>query len=161
MLRILVMCVAVLLVIACGVWLVGRTLPAVREGRAEIVIDAPPARILGVIAAVEEQVDWRSGIASVERTADGWVETTARGERIVFVAEEMGEERIVLRFSSDAGYRGRWEAVLTPEGETTPVAVSEMAEVPSPLGRIVARLFFDPEAFAHTYLEALKKRSEV
>ena len=140
--------------------LVGLALPAAREGRAETVIDAPPARILAVITDVETQAEWRAGIAAVERTADGWVEVTARGERISFVTDEMGEARIRLRFASDAGYSGSWEAVLQPEGEGTRIAVVERAEVPSPLGRILARLFFDPEAFATTYLAALKARVE-
>ena len=30
---------------------------------------------------------WRDGIAAVARTAEGWVEGTARGERISFVAD--------------------------------------------------------------------------
>jgi hypothetical protein len=53
-----------------------------------------------------------------------------------------------------------WEAVLTPEGESTRIAVLERATVPSPLGRVLARLFFDPEEFATTYLAALKARVE-
>ena len=52
--------------------MVGWLLPATREGRAETVIDAPPARIVAVIADVEAQVAWRDGIAAVERTAEGW-----------------------------------------------------------------------------------------
>jgi hypothetical protein len=76
------------------------------------------------------------------------------------VTEEIGEERIRLRFASDAGYAGVWEAVLTPEGEGTRIAVVERAEIPAPLGRILARLFFDPETFATMYLAALKARVE-
>lgn len=140
--------------------LVGWLLPATREGRAETVIAAPPARIVAVIADVEAQPGWRDGVVAVERTGDGWVEVTARGERITFVTEEMDETRIRLRFASDAGYSGAWEAVLVPEGDGTRIAVVERAEVPSPLGRSLARLFFDPEAFATTYLAALKARVE-
>ena len=149
-----------LLVLAGAMMAVGWALPATREGRAEVLIDAAPARIVAVIADVKAQAAWRQGISAVEQTAEGWVEVTARGERISFVAEEMGEARIRLRFASDAGYSGSWEAVLSPDGEGTRIAVVERAEVPSPLGRILARLFFDPEAFATTYLAALKARVE-
>ena len=158
--RFLIWVLVALLVLAGLVVLLGWLLPATREGRAEVVIDASPARILAVIADVEAQAEWREGIAAVERTAEGWVEVTARGERISFVAEEMGEVRVRLRFASDAGYSGLWEAVLVPEGARTRVSVVERAEVPSPLGRILARAFFDPEAFASTYLAALKTRVE-
>lgn len=152
-------CVALLL-LAGLVFLAGWLLPATREGRAEVVIAAPPAQIVAVIADVEAQASWRAGIAAVERTGDGWTEVTARGERISFLAEEMGEARIRLRFASDAGYSGTWEAVLVPEGDGTRISVVERAEVPSPLGRILARLFFDPQAFATRYLAALKSRVE-
>lgn len=151
---------AALFLLAGLVFLLGWLLPATREGRAEVVIAATPAQIVEVIADVEAQAAWREGISSVERSADGWVEVTARGERISFVTEEMGVARIRLRFASDAGYSGSWQAMLTPEGEGTRIAVVERAEIPAPLGRILARLFFDPEAFATTYLAALKARVE-
>jgi hypothetical protein len=158
--RIAVWAVVGLLIVAGMVFLVGWLLPATREGRAEVVIDAPPGRIVAVIADVEAQVAWRDGIASVDRTAEGWVEVTARGERINFVAEEMSEARIRLRFESEAGYSGSWEAVLTPQAQGTQIAVLERAHIPSPLGRILARLLFNPEAFATKYLTALKARVE-
>lgn len=158
--RFLIWSLVALAVLGVVVLAVGWLLPAAREGRAEVVIAAPAARIVAVIAEVEAQPEWREGIASVTRTAEGWVEVTARGERISFVADEMGEARLRLRFLSDAGYSGTWEAVLTPADGGTRIAVVERAEVPSPLGRIFARLFFDPEAFATTYLAALKARVE-
>lgn len=158
--RYLVWAVAAVLLFMALVYLLGWLLPATREGRAEVVIAAPPSRIVAVIADVEAQPDWRAGVAAVERNAEGWVEVTARGERISFVIEEMGEARIALRFTSDAGYSGAWEAVLVPEAAGTRVSVVERAVVPSPLGRILARLVFDPEAFATTYLVALKARVE-
>lgn len=139
---------------------VGFLLPATREGQAEAVIAAPPSAILSVIADVERQPEWREGLRGVERTASGWVETTARGERITFAAPEMTEGRIALTFTSDAGYSGEWTATLTPEGTGTRIAVTERATIPSPLGRILARMFFDPEAFSRAYLAALKARVE-
>lgn len=139
---------------------VGALLPATREGRAEAVIAAPPSAILSVIADVERQPEWREGLRGVERTGTGWVETAARGERITFAAPEMTEERIALTFTSDAGYSGEWTATLTPEGAGTRIAVTERATIPSPFGRILARMFFDPRGFSRTYLAALKARVE-
>lgn len=139
--------------------LTGWLLPATREGRAEAFIAAPPDRILAVIADVEAQPDWRA-VGSVTRSGDGWEEITPRGERIAFDAEEMTPARIRLRFASDAGYTGAWEAVLTPMAGGTRTAVAERATVPSLLGRILARLMFDPGAFARQYLADLKQRAE-
>jgi uncharacterized protein YndB with AHSA1/START domain len=158
--RIVILFLTVLVLVPTVLWVVGALLPAVREGRAESTIDAPPERVLAVIAAAEEQPRWRSGVAAVERTAEGWVEVTERGERLAFVPKDMTGTRVRLRFTSDAGYSGTWEADLTPhEGGTRIVAV-ERAEVPSPLRRLAARLLFDPEAFAATYLRELKTESE-
>lgn len=157
--RILILSVAVLLLLVALLLLIGWLLPATREGRAERVIAAPPDRVLAVIADVEAQPEWRE-VGSVTRTAEGWEEVMARGERIAFVAEEMTEARIRLRFSSDAGYTGEWQADLEPVAGGTRIAVVERATVPSPLGRIISRLMFDPGAFATTYLAALKARVE-
>lgn len=158
--RVLILSALVVLLLAGLVLAIGWLLPPVREGRAERVIAAPPGRILAVIADVEAQLDWRPGLRRVTRTAAGWQEETARGERIDFVVEEMGETRVRLRFASDAGYSGSWEAMLSGETGGTRVAVLERAEVPSPIGRILSRLLFDPGDFATTYLEQLRARSE-
>jgi hypothetical protein len=157
--RILVLKVAALVLLVALVALIGWLLPATREGRAEVVISAPPDQILAVIADVEAQPEWRA-VGTVTRTADGWEEVTARGERISFVAEEMTAARIRLSFSSDAGYAGEWEARLDPVEGGTRISVVERATMPSPLGRIIARFMFDPDAFATMYLAALKARVE-
>lgn len=157
--RILILSLASLALLAALVFLVGLLLPATREGRAETDIAAAPERVLAVIADVEAQPEWRD-VASVTRKDGGWVEVTSRGERISFVAEEMTAARVRLRFASDRGYSGAWEAVIEPRAGGTRIAVVERSNVPSPLGRILARLMFDPAAFSVGYLAALKARVE-
>jgi hypothetical protein len=147
--RILILSPAAVLTLAALIFLSGWLMPATREGRAETVILAPPDRILAVIADVEAQTDWRS-VGRATRTTGGWEEVTPRGERIVFVADEMTETRIRLRFASDAGHTGAWEAVLEPAEGGTRIAVVERATIPSPIGRIISRLMFDPGDFATT-----------
>ncbi len=156
--RILALSLALVLGLAVFVLLIGWFMPATREGRAETVIAAPPDRILAVIADVEAQPEWRA-VGQVIRTTEGWQEVTPR-ETITFVADEMTETRIRLRFASTAGYAGTWEAVLEPMAGGTRIAVVERATVPSPLGRILSRLMFDPGEFATTYLADLKARVE-
>lgn len=91
---------------------------------------------------------------------DGMVRADATGARIDFVADEMSVERIALRFTSDAGYSGAWQAIPEPVSGGTRIAVRERATLPSDLGRIMARLLFDPTEFATTYLAQLKTRVE-
>jgi hypothetical protein len=157
--RLMFLFLAAVALLVALVLLVGWLLPQTREGRAEATIAAPPDLVLAVIEDVETQPEWRD-VGSVTRTETGWSEVTARGERIDFVAEEMSVDRIALRFTSDAGYSGEWQALLAPVSGGTRIAVVERATTTSPLGRIVARLMFDPTEFATTYLAKLKARVE-
>jgi hypothetical protein len=157
--RILVLSIAAVALLVALVLLIDWLLPETREGRAETTIDAPPDMVLAVIADVETQPEWRE-VGTVARTETGWSEVTAHGERIDFVADEMSVDQIRLRFTSDAGYSGHWHAFLEPVSSGTRIAVVERATVPSPLGRIIARLMFDPSAFATAYLADLKTRVE-
>jgi hypothetical protein len=158
--RIAIRVFASLIFVTVLLGLIGWFLPATREGRAETVIAATPTRVLAVIADVESQPNWREGVASVTRSAEGWIEITGRGEEISFTPVVMSERHIHLRFASDAGYAGEWLADLTPVDGGTRIAVVERATIPSPFGRLLARAFFDPGDFATTYLSALKARSE-
>jgi hypothetical protein len=146
--------------LALGILTLGLALPATREGRAEALIAAPPVDVARVILDVTAQPDWRSGVGRIETTATGWREVTARGETIDFALLEATPERIALTMRSDRGWTGEWEAILTAEGDATRIAVVERPTVPNPLFRIIARLMFDPSAFAATYLAELKARVE-
>jgi hypothetical protein len=149
-------------IIAClaAIWLIGLALPATRVGKVEGRINVPPATVLEIIRAVEAQPDWRADVAAVTRTADGWIETTTRGQEIAFTPEIMTEEIIRLRFSSAAGFSGIWEAKLLADGAQTNISIAESVTTQSPIGRILSRLFFNPQAFATTYLAELTARSE-
>lgn len=146
--------------LAALVFVAGLFLPPTREGRAQIEIAAPPERVAAVIADVARQPEWRDGLVSVEVDRDGWVETTTRGEVIRFAWAEREPLRLVLTFRSDAGYHGSWQADLQPQATGTRVTVVERATIDNPLGRIIARLMFDPQAFAARYLQALKIEAE-
>jgi hypothetical protein len=130
-------------------------LPTARVARIEGRVAAPPAAILATIRAVEDQPKWRADVARVARTPEGWTETTKRGQAIAFTPEEMTEQRIRLRFASDAGFGGLWQADLRGDGAGTIITIVETATIPSPIGRIFSRIFFNPQKFATTYLAEL------
>ena len=140
--------------------LIGGILPSQRTGRAETLIAAPPARILQEIAAVQDQPQWRDTVRSVRLIPEGWEEVTTRAEVITFQIVQQSATLIRLRFRSDAGYTGEWRAELTEVGPKTRIAVTETSLTPSPIGRILSRLLFAPDAFATKYLAALKSRIE-
>ena len=157
--RMLIFLLASIALFGALLFLIGWLLPKTREGHAETVINATPQQVLDVVANLEAQPEWRE-IGTVTRTQTGWVETTARGERIEFVAKDMTTSQINLSFVSDAGYFGEWQAVLRPVADGTHIKVVERATVPSPLGRVISRLMFNPTQFAQTYLANLKTRTE-
>ena len=74
--------------------------------------------------------------------------------------QQFREQRIRLRFASQAGFGGTWEANLRAEEGKTIIAIEEKVTISSPLGRIFSRLFFDPQKFATTYLAELTSRVE-
>ncbi len=147
-----------LLVVALGLWLLGVSLPETREATLSRTVQAPPALVRATLVDIGSQPAWRAGVKAVEGTLDqGWTELTEAGERIQFQMLEATETRIVLSFDSARGYSGEWQAelVLAADGATA-LSVRERATTPSPWGRLLARLLFNPEAFASTYLDELE-----
>lgn len=149
-----------LVLLALALYALGALLPATRTGRASILIAAPPEAILATIRDYQAQVEWREGIAAVRAQGESWVETTTRGDDITFTPETMTPQSIILHFRGRSGFFGTWQAEMHAQGLQTQIDVTETVTVPSPLGRLAARLFVDPEKFAQTYLTALKARVE-
>lgn len=150
---------SILVLVAASVAASGYLLPATRQGVSERSFEAPPHVVRAIILDVESQPRWRSGIAAVEPGPTGsgrWTEIKDDGERIAFRVAENRDDAIALGFESTRGYVGSWRARIaaSPSGGTE-LAVTEEAVTPSPLGRILSRLFFDPEAFASRYLDEL------
>jgi Polyketide cyclase / dehydrase and lipid transport len=135
-------------------------LPATRTGHASIELSSSPEQIIAVLRDVESQPEWRSDVAKIDLTTDGWVETTQRGEAISFRWVSISSELVELAFASATGYSGSWIARLSLTGTGTRMDVTETATIPNPFFRAVARLFFDPAAFSRTYLNSLKRRLE-
>ncbi len=134
----------------------GLVLAPTRQGTAERLLPGRPELVSEILADVAAQPGWRSGIASVEVGPDGWVERTEQGEAITFRPVVQSADRIELQFESTRGYRGTWVGEITAQGDGTLLRVTETATTPSPVGRILSRLFFDPQAYSTAYLDALQ-----
>lgn len=153
----LILIAVIALGLAASIVVAGFLLPQTRSGTSSRTIDAAPDLVRATILDVESQPSWRPRIKTVVREpGGGWTEVTADGERIGFRLLEDSDRRITLQFESNRGYTGRWAADLAPAGAGgTRLTVVEEATTPSPIGRILSRLFFDPKAFATAYLDAL------
>lgn len=136
---------------------IGAALPATRAGTVTRDLQAPMEIVHSTIRDIARQPDWRANIAAIATGPDGtWTEITQSGERITFRLTEVQPTRIALFFESTRGYTGHWQADLaTTDAGGTRLTVTEQATTPSPLGRVLSRLFFDPEAFAAAYLDEL------
>jgi hypothetical protein len=143
--------------LVCLIVLAGFLLPATRTGKVDRVLEVAPAQLTAIILDRASQPKWRPGIVKVEiKSATGWTETTQQGEVIGFEWTEQAGNLLKMRFESSYGYQGQWEGRLVPtKSGGTHLFVTEQATTPSPLGRILSRLFFNPEAFANVYLDAL------
>jgi hypothetical protein len=148
--------IGLLVAASLAVAMIGFALPSTRQGTLERVLPAPPALTLETLLDVESQPAWRRGIVSVERTAEGWIEKTDEGETISFRVTQQRPDRVEMAFESSRGYHGSWQGVLTEQDGGTLLRVTETATTPSPVGRILSRLFFDPEAYARAYMDALE-----
>lgn len=158
---------ASLLLAFVALLLTGYLLPVTREGTATRTFDAPSDLVRRTILDIDSQPAWRARVVAIDRSSgDGWTEVTADGERVAFRLVDDVDTKITLEFASNRGYTGRWDADIAanPSGGTR-LNVREQATTPSPVGRILSRLFFDPEAFAATYLDDLAaevaRRAEV
>ncbi len=143
---------------ASGALLLGLLLPQTRAGTHEAVLPAPPEQVRRTILDAGSQPAWREDIAAVDLEAGGgaWTERTRRGERIRFELIEATDARIALRFRSSHGYHGQWTGEIAPApAGGTRLRVQESAVVPNPLARLAARVFFDPDAFARRWVDAL------
>jgi hypothetical protein len=131
-----------------------------REGRANILVNATPNQIVGVLQDVKAQSNWREDVAEVTISQNGWTETTARGQKIDFRWKVLTPQRAELAFSSQAGFSGNWMAEFQQTPQGTEISVIETATIENPFARLMFRIFFDPAAFSKAYLGALKAEVE-
>jgi len=141
-----------------GVYMFGYTLEPVRSGTSSKECEAPAKDLLATMLDVETQPKWRKGLASVQRTneSSGWVEKTQQGEEITFSLIDANDRSVSMSFIGDRGYSGKWNAELVQQSPTrTKLTAKEEVTVESPIGRVMSRMFFNPEDFASTYLTEL------
>jgi hypothetical protein len=151
--------------LAGGALLLGSRLPRQTRVSRSLLLPQPPATVWRVIGDLAQQPAWRPGLIAVERLADRagrevWRETYAGGERVELVTVEATPPRwLVRQLASAPGlFQGRWEFDLTSAPGGCLLTLTEVAEVPVPVLRLVARLASGPASFVESYLVALAVR---
>lgn len=146
-----------LLVVVPGLlWTVARSLPDTTHHAAERVLATDVATLRQVLDAVEHQPRWRRDIARVDVSGNAWTETDARGRVLRFRWTERNDDRYRLLFEDDRGLQGTWTAAWTPTSEGLRVRVEESISLRHPWSRLMARAFFDPDAFLAAWFDDLE-----
>lgn len=163
MVKILLIIAAVILLglIALVIW--ATTLPKTVSASRTAVLPASPQIVFAVVEAVEKQPTWRTGVASVEVRDAGasWTEVTDRGMRIEFQrVDSRPPEVLSVRFSSVSGFSGEWRGEFAAEQAGTRVTFTETVTTPSPIGRVMARVFAPPGAHIEQYISDLRRAIE-
>jgi hypothetical protein len=139
-----------------GLYLWGASLPATRQATITASLPVPSSIVYDVIKDVDSQTLWREDIKSIKRSEKGWEEVLKSGVVTSFELQTLTESDIHFTFKSQAGFEGFWTAKLNAQGNVTDITVTESATTKSPIGRIMSRLFFNPEKFTTAYIETLK-----
>jgi hypothetical protein len=150
----------VLVVLVAGI--IGGTLPATRTVRRTVEIPVSPERIWTVLLRLQDQPAWRGDLASVTvhdmtRGKEHWTEQPRRGPSLTFRTTQRTDTTWSLAYSGPAA--GTWTCRierLAPDRSR--FHFEESSTVGNPYARLLARLFFDPDAFVDAYLAALERR---
>jgi hypothetical protein len=147
---------SLLVLVPVLLWFVARALPDTTHHAAERVFATDVATLRQVLDAVENQPRWRRDMAHVEVSGDEWTETDARGRVLRFRWTERSDDRYRLVFEDDRGLQGTWTAAWTPTPEGLRLRVEERITLRHPWSRLMARVFFDPDAFLAAWFEDLE-----
>jgi uncharacterized protein YndB with AHSA1/START domain len=155
--------VAVIVVIAGAITLIGAILPRDHVASSTTVINAPPQSVWDALANVSEYPRWRPEVRSVDvLSTDGalrWRENTRQGEITLERTEAQPPSRLVARIADEKlPFGGSWTYELSSDSQGTRLTITERGYVTNPLFRFMARFVFGHHQTQEDYLRALGRR---
>lgn len=153
--------VAVVLVAALVIVMIGWFLPVEHRAARSAVIPAPPSQVYALIADVERYPAWRSNVTAVEvvsRDPDLQFREIGAGDTLLFVVDSaVRDQRLVTRIDDPSlPFGGRWVFTVGPAGgdsTRTELEIVEEGEVHHPLFRFVSRFVIGHSSGVERYLE--------
>lgn len=152
-----------LVLAACAIYMIGRSLPAEHVAVRSYDIDADVQDVAARVRSVQYQPRWRGKITRIEvlsHAADAvrYVEHTG-GEAIAYQLERLGERKFESRITStDLPFGGRWLISLEPiDQRSTRVSIREEGVVHSAVYRAASRYLFGHTATMDAYLSDLER----
>ena len=149
---------AIIMVAALYVYAI--KIPAEQKVSVTRTINAPQEAIWKTITDWDQQPKWRDDLESVTVVNENrFIEKPKKGNPIEFeVISSQPFSRLELSLKSS--FTGTYIIELEKiDSSTTKVTEEYALYTASPVDRLMARLFFDLESFAHKYLEQLEAQS--
>ena len=146
----------ILLVVVVGMF-IPKSHVASRKAR----FNQPPEIVFDAITDFQEQTDWRTGLARIERLPDRegnavWRETSKRtGPLTMMVTTSEPPQRLVTQIVDNRSFGGSWTYEITSTDSGCELTITERGEIYNPIFRVFARFVFGYTATMETYLKQL------
>ena len=156
--------VALIVIAAATVLLIGSTLPANHTVSRSIILNRPAPEVYAVVRDFAASAEWRPGVKSVDVKTDenGVVRIREDGADGVInfeLLEDVPGRRLVTRITDkDLGFGGSWTYDFVPQEGATLVTITENGEVTNIFFRFMSRYVFGHTATIDKYLAALSAR---
>ena len=156
--------VAVLVIVAAVVWLIGSQLPQGHSASRQAQLPVPPETVWTTITDIQAFPSWRPDVKRVMTLPDvegrrHWIEDTRNGQLPLVVERSDPPRLLVLRIADpNLPFGGTWtyEIAATSGGST--LTITENGEVYNPVFRFMSRFVFGYEGTMKGYLGNLEKK---
>jgi uncharacterized protein YndB with AHSA1/START domain len=161
--RYVIITLAVLLVAALVVVIIGWRLPVAHVATRSVQLNATPDSVFTLISTPEGYASWRSDVKKVDVTTENGVtrfrEDGSNGPILFEITEKVPPRRFVTRIADKSlPFGGRWVYEVAPTATGSSLTITEEGEVYNPVFRFVSRYVMGHTATIDSYLQAVQKR---
>lgn len=164
MIKVLLICLAVLLLSILLVVGIGMLLPQSHVVVRSMLLKQKRDAVYALISDMKNAPAWRKDIGSVEEVKSEADETLYREKSkhgtltYRIVKREPPQKFVTAIADKDAPFGGSWIFDLTEEGDGTRITITERGEVYNPVFRFMAKYVFGHHKTMETYLANLAAR---
>lgn len=161
--RYVIIALAVLLVAALVVVIIGWQLPVAHVATRSVQLNATPDSVFTLISTPEGYASWRSDVKKVDVTTENGVtrfrEDGSNGPILFEITEKAPPRRFVTKIADKSlPFGGRWVYEVAPTATGSSLTITEEGEVYNPVFRFVSRYVMGHTATIDSYLQAVQKR---
>src|SRR4051812_8178208 len=162
--RVVLMIIATLAALVCGVLLIGVLLPRKHIASRAIVVRRTPREVYSVARDFASASTWRPDLKQTEMLGEvegrlRFREHSAHGQITYELLQEVPNEKLVTRIvDRDLGYFGSWTYDFIATTTGTQLRITEHGEVPNVLFRFMSRFVVGHTATMDNYLKALGRK---